>query len=75
MSDINLELPDYGYAFLEPRCLFDSAISSLESNAESNKIYYNLSKVQDICLTHYNESTWQRLLKKVNNIKEVIELI
>jgi hypothetical protein len=40
------ELPDFGYAFLEPRCLFDDAITSLEVSEFSSKIYYRASSVE-----------------------------
>ncbi len=76
MSEIEAqELPDFGYAFLEPRCLFDEAISSLELSMKSSKIYYKASRVEEICLKHYGERVWNKLLTRLQDIKEVIELI
>lgn len=76
MSDNELKnLPDFGYAFLEPRCLFDPAITSLEASERSNKIYYRAENVEKICLEHYGARVWTKLLSKLQDLKEVIELI
>jgi hypothetical protein len=70
-----LNIPDQGFAFLEPRYLFDNAISSLESSVDVSKIYYNESKVKDICLKHYSNKVWDKLKKDVSSISEVIEFV
>ena len=48
--------------FLEPRILFDSAIVSIVPQNDYKKVFYSLSKLEDICKDKYNSKTFDFLM-------------
>jgi len=48
--------------FLEPRILFDIAIVSVVPQKDYKKVFYDLSKLEEICKTKYNSKTFDFLI-------------
>ncbi len=61
--------------FLEPRILFDSAIVSIVPQDDYKKVFYSLSKLEEICRDKYNSKTFDFLKIHLKDREDYIGII
>jgi hypothetical protein len=64
-----------GVAYIEPRILFDCAVEKIEDNGDMKKVFYNASRVEEICKQRYSQKVYQKLQEQLERIPEIVALV
>ncbi len=62
-------------AFIEPRIIFDCAITNIEDRGEYKKLFYSKERLKGLMLEHYPSKDFSKIEKVIQDAEYLIELV
>ncbi len=62
-------------AFIEPRIIFDSAISHIEDKGDYKKLYYSRVRLEELMGKHYPSKAFAKIERVIQEAEDLIELV
>jgi hypothetical protein len=62
-------------AFIEPRIIFDCAITNIEDRGEYKKLFYSKDKLKHLMGEHYPTKDFSKIEKVIKDAEYLIELV